>query len=229
MPLMNSPRKPRNSRPMRANIVFASCVGRTLAVGSARRLAGTGSPLRARGRSGDPSHVVTRIAAARRSASRAPPASAPGSAPAGTARRCTPSPPRDPCIRACACAGSAALRAARRPGRPSAAASAARRSVRAVRKRSDEHAFELVPAERRRRRRAAADRSAVSGNFSFRAIASSSASRSSGVSGGNSGMCTSSRPCRFRSTSSRSGRDVANTQMMRPRLRVSDISLASIE
>ena len=36
------------------------------------------------------------------------------------------------------------------------------------------------------------------------------------VCGGKSGMCTSSRPCRFRSTSSRSGRDVANTQMMRP-------------
>jgi SpoVK/Ycf46/Vps4 family AAA+-type ATPase len=70
---------------------------------------------------------------------------------------------------------------------------------------------------------------AVSGNFSLRAIASSSAFRSSPVSGGKSGMCTSSRPCRFRSTSSSSGRDVANTQMMRPRLRVSDISLASIE
>ena len=34
-------------------------------------------------------------------------------------------------------------------------------------------------------------------------------------------MWTSSRPWRLRSTSSRSGRDVANTQRMRPRLRVS--------
>ena len=45
----------------------------------------------------------------------------------------------------------------------------------------------------------------VSGSFSFFAIATSSARTSSAVCGGNSGMCTSSRPWRFRSTSSRVG------------------------
>ena len=46
---------------------------------------------------------------------------------------------------------------------------------------------------------------AASGNLSLRAMASSRASRPAAVSGGKSGMWTSSRPWRFRSTSRRSG------------------------
>ena len=58
-----------------------------------------------------------------------------------------------------------------------------------------------------RSRAARGSSSGLIGTLSLRAIAAKSALRPSASPGGKSGMCTSSRPCRLRSTSSRSGRD----------------------
>lgn len=52
---------------------------------------------------------------------------------------------------------------------------------------------------------------------------------SCGLSDGKSGILTSTRPGRLRSTSMRSGRLEARTQRILPRLRVFDISLAIME
>ncbi len=70
--------------------------------------------------------------------------------------------------------------------------------------------------------------SGLIGSFSLCAIAAKSVARPAASPGGKSGMWTSSRPWRFRSTSTRSGREVAKIQMILPRFFVSDISLASI-
>jgi len=59
-------------------------------------------------------------------------------------------------------------------------------------------------------------------------MARNSSRLSAGSTGGNSGMCTSRRPWRLRSTSTMSGRLVAKIQKIWPRLAVSAISLASI-
>ena len=112
---------------------------------------------------------------ARRSSSRVLPGSTPGTAPAESAHPCTPSLRPDPCIPACACVGSADFLQNVRKDLTDRTPRLLTQFVQS--QRSDEDPFQLVPP--RPWPSVNGGRSpAGSGNFSFFAIARSSASRS---------------------------------------------------